>query len=487
MVKSKMKFSIEARPRLNASLLWRHSVATRLIALWLLAAAVLLPGMAWALEYQKGAFAFDLNGYYKNLMSLTDTHDLYKDIGLSPKRFFFDDYNRMRLKTRLGIGQHLEAVCHYEALLAVGDTLKVQYETERLLERLTALYGPLPDEVAFATGSLGTPQIAPRFLDMEESRLFSGGQRMSHGMDRLFIGANSRYVSGRVGRMALSWGTGRVWNPTDMWAPFSPTELDKDEKRGVDLVTTTFHIPRVGSLEAVWAPLSLEDEYEIHFEDSSVGGRFRFHLGEYDVSIMGGAFGRDAIAGLDFSGYLWNAGFRGEAAYTFVDPETEERDYLRAVLSADYGFAVAWNPYLLVEGHFNGLGEADPNEYIERLADQSVQRQIRMGRSFNLGRDYLTVMTTIQPHALVTLALQPIVNLDDRSFMASFRTTYSVTDYADILIGAYRFFGDDNTEFGGMELFEQAGALPLSIPGLNLEKVKMINPDFYFLYLKAYF
>ena len=429
---------------------------------------------AAGIEIQKGSTTFDFNGYYKNLLSVTDTHDLYTDLGLIDKRFFLDDYNRLRLKTRLNIGETFEAMCHYEAFISNGDTILVQQRIEQMVRRLQAFGGLAPQQQQMdSMMSLVSPQATPRFMDMQEELLLSGGQRMAHNIDRLVLRLNTQYVMAEVGRMALSWGSGRLWNPTDMWAPFSPTEIDKDEKQGMDLVHVTFNIPKVGDLEGVYAPLSFEDNYDVENEDSSAGGRFRFHVGEYDISMMGGVFGPDAVAGLDFSGYLFDAGFRGEATYTFVDPEDEERDFVRAVLSVDYGWAVWGNPYLLVEGYFNGLGEPDPDDYLERLEDESVQRQILMGRAFNLGRDYLTVMSSFTPHALVTVALQPIMNLDDRSAFVSFYTKYAVTSYADLIAGTNLFFGGENTEFGGLKI-EQFD-------------IDLKNPDRYFLYLKAYF
>lgn len=426
---------------------------------------------ALSLEWQKDDASLDLNGYYKNLLTVTDTHDFYRDLGLVDRRVFIDDYNRLRIKTKLAYADILALHCHYEAFISSGDTMLARYRLEQEMRQLEQFGFAVPEDDI--TMSLMSLSATPRFFDMEEAMPRRGGRRTAHNIDRLYLELHSRYVSGDIGRMALSWGSGRIWNPTDMWSPFSPTEIDKDEKRGVDLVHVTFSIPKVGSLEGVYAPLDLEKHYSIRAEDSSAGGRFLFSLGEYDIALMGGMFGPDTVAGFDFSGYLWNAGFRGEATYTFVDPDDLERDYVRAVLSVDYGWAAWGNPYLLVEAYFNGLGEPDPDKYLERLQDASVQRQITMGRAFNLGRDYVTALTTLMPHPLVTLGLQPIANVDDGSLFVYLYTQYSVTDYADLIGGINLLAGPDNSEFGGIPIEE-----------LDID----YRPsDMYFLYLKAYF
>jgi len=433
-----------------------------------------LPNTAHALEWQKDIVSIDLNGYYKNLFTVTDTHNLYKDMGIYDRRYFIDDYNRLRLKSTLIVGKHFSFNGHYELHISNGDTIWAQYRTQRMIKRMTDIIGPLPeDDPNTIFLSMLNSQGTPRFMDMEESLPLRGAQRIAHGIDRLYASFRSRFVQVEVGRMALSWGTGRMWNPTDMWAPFSPTEIDKEEKRGVDLVHATFKIPKVGNLEGVFMPLDANHNYEFDQDDRAAGGRFKFHIGEYDISMMGGVFGPDTVTGLDFTGYLWNAGFRGEATYTFVNPDDHEPDYIRGVLSLDYGFAVFGNPYLLLEGFFNGLGESDPDNYMERLTDKSVQRMMAMGRAFNFGRDYITLMGTFQPHPLVTLSISPIMNIDDQSAFVSFSVKYAVTDYAEFISGVYSYIGRENTEFGGLEIDEH--------------DMTMKNPDMVYLYLKAYF
>jgi hypothetical protein len=447
--------------------------ATRFLATILL---LLTAVPAFAVEKSAGPVSYELSGYFKKLLMLSDAHGLYEDLQVSDKRFLFDDFNRLRLKNKLSLGEYFELVCHYEGFISNGDSQIITGRSQRLTARALAFSPTLAQDPTFAAlaGSLA-PTPAPRFMDLEEeARIGDGGQRMAHGIDRLFLKFQSDWVELAVGRMALSWGTGRLFNPTDMWSPFSATEIDKDEKRGVDLVYASLNLPLEMGLEAVYAPLSFDDEYEIKNEESAVGGRLRFNVGEYDFSAMGGYFNGDYVTGGDFSGYLWNAGFRGEGSYTFVDPEDQERDYLRAVVSLDYGFAVAWNPYLLGEYFYNGLGEPDSDDYLERYSDASVARMAMLGRSFNIGQNYLAMTGRIQPHALVTTNLTPIVNVNDGSFVTSMSVIYAVTDYADLIAGANVFGGGPGTEFGGLEID-------------FMEKIHLDVPDQYYLYLKAFF
>ena len=60
--------------------------------------------------------------------------------------------------------------------------------------------------------------------------------RSLHRFDRL----NARWRSDRwavtVGRQAVSWGSGIVFQPLDPFNPFAPTAVDRDYKAGDDLV-----------------------------------------------------------------------------------------------------------------------------------------------------------------------------------------------------------------------------------------------------------
>jgi hypothetical protein len=431
-------------------------------------------GPARAAEYERGPARIDFNGYLKDLAAVSDSHGMYEDLGLLDDRWLVDNYQRLRLRTQLSLTDHFAAIAHWEGFIAVGDSVLAQQRAEELAAQAAALPPSMrPDAGSAALVGLLAPPSPPRFMDMEEQFSFDGGERLAHDIDRLLLRGSGGGFELETGRMALSWGSGRVWNPTDLWSPFAATEIDKEEKRGVDLVHATAAFPGVVTIEGVWAPLSVRHHYQIEPDDSSAAGRARIHVGEYDIAGMGGFFAGDTVVGADFSGYVGGAGLRGEAAYTFVDPEMHDRDYLRAVLSADYGFAVAWNPYLLAEAYFNGFGEADPDRCLDRLSDPSVQRQIQLGRPVNLGRDYLTLLARIQPHPLFTLSLQPLVNLDDASAFIAFVTEISAAEGVDLNVGANVFAGPENTEFGGMRL--------------SVLNTVVRSPDQYFLYLKAYF
>ena len=411
--------------------------------------ACLFPAFAYA-------ESLTLTGFYKNLLSVTTVEDNFGNLGLTDGDVAVDDFQRLRIKFDYVPTDSLELRLHYETRHAWGETERIGNR----LEKRSMLV--LPVSIPGRT----------RFLDLE-SEIESGSNWVwSHDLDRFQIRWMTERLELTVGRQPVSWGTGLLWNPTDLFAGFSPTEIDRDEKLGVDVVRMTYSPNLDISLDLVAEPLDKRGPYRFQGDDSSLALRAGAHVGEYDLSAVGGQVAGDVVMGADFSGYVRDAGFRGEFLYTNVK-ECHQRNYTRMLLSVDYGFAVRWNPYLAVEYYYNGLGTDDPDRYLPRLAASSVQRAFQRGNSFNLGRQYIGTVFRLTPSALVNFQSITLFNLDDTSVQEFISVSRSLTDNIDFLLGANVGFGGVGTEFGGFSE-EQAG-------------IEFKNTDLVFAFLKMYF
>lgn len=397
-----------------------------------------------------------LTGFYKNLLSLTTVEDNLGNLGLTDRDVAVDDFQRLRLKVDYAPMDSVELRLHYETRHAWGETERIG---NRLEERsMVVLPVSVPGRI--------------RFLDLE-SEIDSGSNWVwAHDLDRLQVRWMTERLELTVGRQPVSWGTGLIWNPTDLFAGFSPTEIDRDEKLGVDVVRIAYSPNLDTSFDLVAEPLDEGGPYRFQEDDSSLALRASTHVGEYDLSALGGQVAGDIVVGGDFSGYVRDAGFRGEFLYTSVK-ESHERNYARVLLSADYGFAARWNPYLAVEYYYNGLGTDDPDRYLPRLAASSVQRAFQRGNAFNLGRQYVGTVFRLTPSALLSFQSITLFNLHDESAQEFVSVSRSLTDNMDLLVGANVGFGGVGTEFGGYSAGE-AG-------------VEFKNTDLLFAFLKMYF
>jgi hypothetical protein len=402
--------------------------------------------------YEYKEFSIDLSGYYKNLFGYTDFNleIPFFDLGY---KYLLDDYNRLRLKAAVNLTDDLALLSHYEIRLIYGDSQGLKSKVGEIGEfsnNLTNLFG--------LTG-LKPERLLNLDWEIEDSKTLYA----EHGFDRLLFSYHLPFADLTIGRQAFSWGTGIIWNPTDLFAPFSPTEIDTEEKTGTDIINLEIPIGSLTGLNAIYAPLET-------FEDSSIAGRFKTNIYTYDLSIMMGKFHEEMVYGLDFSGYIGGAGFRGEGTYTQLE---EEEDFLRFILGADYSFPR--NFYLSLEYYYNGFGTTNENRYLSLFLSDEFLKRISRGEIYNLARDYLGAFFSYPIFPLLTLRGTIIFNLDDQSIFLSPALEYSILTGLDFMIGANIFKGKDGSEYGLIK------GDYLGIP------IEFGYPQLYFSYLKWYF
>ena len=404
-----------------------------------------------------GAENVAFTGYWKSFLSATDVRDSYQRLGIWEDGYLWDDVERLRLRFQYTPSEKFAAGTHYEARLHWGDTLKLQDRLEQL----------------GAAEISGFVPARARFMDLEDQVFTAEAETLVHGLDRLWIRLEpDPRLQWTIGRQAVGWGAGQIWSPEDLFAAFSPTEIDREEKLGVDVVRLVLQ-PLPGlSVDVVGEPLDVDEPWQAKADDSALAARVGTHLGEYDLHLCGGMVQADTVLGGDFSGYLGDAGFRGEALQTWVD-ESGQRNYFRGLLGLDYAFAQSWNPYAAIEYFYNGLGEDDPEDYAARRLESSVRRQFERGTAYNIGRDYLGATLRVQPNARLTIQGTTLANLHDGSFREFATLSWSALEDFDLIAGADFGMGTGGGEFTGIRAGETGAASGL--------------PDLYFLYGKYYF
>jgi len=157
-----------------------------------------------------------------------------------------------------------------------------------------------------------------------------------HNLDRFSITLRTGGADIILGRQAVAWGSARVVNPTDIIAPFSFNELDKEERLGVDAVRVRVPL----------GPLDELDMGAIAGRDFAPGKNAFFIRGKTyqlktDVSGLLLAFRNHLLLGLDLARALGGAGLWMEAAWvipnTFNENRPEkEKSYGRISAGLDY-------------------------------------------------------------------------------------------------------------------------------------------------------
>jgi hypothetical protein len=296
------------------------------------------------------------------------------------------------------------------------------------------------DTEALAGSFLGTPEYAlremfvrPTWLDLEwtiaERDRFVVQQRLF----RAFVTADLGPVEVTAGRQRVAWGTGFVWNPTDLLNPTSPTAIERAEKEGVDAVYTSVQLGALSRLEAAVAPGRTDQR--------AAAGRISTNVHEYDLALMGGRFREAWVVGGDFAGYIGDAGFRGEAAYTRPDglDGLNRPAFFRGVVNADYRFP--GDLYAFIELYHNGAGTRDKARYVEAIARPQ-------DLLFGLGMEYGALMLTRPLSPLVATSIYALANLNDASGLVGPTVSWSAMQNLEVSASAYAFLGAADTEFG---------------------------------------
>ena len=125
-------------------------------------------------------------------------------------------------------------------------------------------------------------------------------------IDRLYFDQNFSFGSLVIGRQRISWGTGRVWNPTDIFNPINPANFGKIEKDGSDAASMKFDLGQLTNLQIVY-------NAEYHFKYSDYAADFSLISLDMIFLSMSGFVDKRLVNGGDFAGDISGAGIRGEA------------------------------------------------------------------------------------------------------------------------------------------------------------------------------
>lgn len=373
------------------------------VILLLLSVALGLPRFASARTlYQSadGALSVRLTGYLKTLAlgldtSLAETHDTA------------EDFTRTRLMLEGDIGPRFRWTMHYEHFGVINPAG----------EATAGLFA----------GGRSTRTQRPSLLPLDWTVRKAGSLLWRHELDRLSVRVAFPSADIVIGRQAISWGVGRLWTPSDLFVAFSPVEIDREFKAGVDAVSMKWPLGSFSQLEAVYAVF--DDDFRSH----SAGVRVQTTVGDFDLGMMAGKFFHDFVTGPFFDGEVKGVGVRGEFTLTHNTGHVnrEQRTFIRGVSSVDYRFANGL--YAFLEYYFNGVGEEDPEDYPRLFGSERLSR----GEIFNFGRHYLGTILEYEPHPLVKANLLGLWNFLDQSFLMGPFLIVSLSDEADLRTGAY--------------------------------------------------
>ncbi len=296
---------------------------------------------------------------------------------------------------------------------------------------------------------LATEPAERDLLDL--ARITSAGRRHRQAVrvDRLALVLAPRWGAVTIGRQAVTWGGGLVFNPFDLFNPFAPAEVVRDFKTGADLLHLDIPL-RDGELQglAVGRRDPASGKASARASSFALQGKRRF--GVVEGTLMGALHHDEPVLGAGLAGPLGGATWRVEGTWMRVRPEAPGAATDDGVsVVANLQFAWRWldrNTYGLAEYHFNGFG--GPADAATRSRPVFATLFAR-GNAFVLGRHLGAASIQMEWHPLLTLAAGAIVNLEDGSLLVQPRFTWDATSRFRMTAGIDLPVGPDGTEFGG--------------------------------------
>jgi len=253
-----------------------------------------------------------------------------------------------------------------------------------------------------------------------------------------------------VGRQAVTWGNGLIFNPMDLFNPFSPSDIVRDYKMGDDLVSVRFNTDSIEEGHLLYVPRRNVTTGDLDFEQSSVAGKFHFFAGDIEVDVMGGLHYDETVLGIGATGYIGDAAWRSDLVWSSLEKPAGSGGYIEFVANIDYSWI--WfnkNIYGLIEYYHNGLGN---DNYTDAMRDPALVERIDRGELFALGKNYLNGRIQIELHPLLNLYLSAINNVKDPSGMLQPWVVFSMDQNSTLLLGANIFYGRKGSEYGGFLL-----------------------------------
>jgi len=210
-----------------------------------------------------------------------------------------------------------------------------------------------------------------------------------HELDRAALRVRGGAWQATLGRQPITWGAGRFWQPTDLFAAFAPTELEREYKPGIDALLLEAFPARFAALALAYVASPRGGE----LDDSAVA-RWRTAVGAVsEATAVAGTVQEEALAGGSFESVWGEAGWRVEGI-AFRPRDDAAGTATFAIAGVDHQFANGL--LLLAELYHHSLGAARAEE----LPQVAARTAFREGRMPHLSR---TVAALLLEHELTGL------------------------------------------------------------------------------------
>ena len=287
-----------------------------------------------------------------------------------------------------------------------------------------------------------------RFMDLTWTLTDGDRYRAYQRFDRLAVEYRAEDFGITVGRQAVTWGSGIVFQPLDLFAPFAPTTVDRDYKPGEDVILFDHLIGEGDDLQVLGV---FRRDLEGHREASedSFGAKWHVVAGERELDFVVGRHYEDGVFGGGLHAPIGGALFRTDVLATDLHDGSW---VFSGVANVDYSLTLAGrNTYVFAEYFRNGFGVAASAVDLARLPERLRVRLAR-GEVFNVMRDYSALGVNVEWHPLWTQTLTWIANWHDGSSLVQSELRFEPGNSTRLDLGVLDSLGSKGDEYGSIPL-----------------------------------
>lgn len=300
---------------------------------------------------------------------------------------------------------------------------------------------------------LPSGESAFRYRQLREDWDSNDNTFIGYEIDRLYYKQQIDRFALSVGRQAIDWGSGRFWQPMNVFGAFSPIDLDTDYKTGIDSIYAQYFPTPFSSFSFAYV-FSTQDKLSNNqkLDKHNVALRYRTQIADNsELALLYADILERSILAASFESDWQGLGWRIEAAHY----DDQERDNLNQetslwfwIAGIDYQFS---NGSLLsFEWYQNDFGISDAQDIDASLIDVN---------SFNtrpaqqqLGKQALGVSLAHDISPLLNLQYTGLIgtlkNNQDRqySILHQVNLQYSLSNNSDLLFSVLTAQGKEKKD-----------------------------------------
>ena len=369
-----------------------------------------------------------------------------------------------RVRTAFGVGASWADSTSLDAGLGFGERQSVSGSARVMWDKRfggfhvevhSLLAFSQGDDVAFsnALAPFAPPVLPTTLFDMTSTWQADADTTLIHRIDRLSVSYTTEHLVLKAGRQAITWGSGLVFHPSDIVAPFAPNAIDTSYKPGVDMFYAQYLFDTGADIQAIAVPRPVVAGGAPELAASTIALRGQFQIGDLDASAMVAHDRGDMVASVSVSGALGGASWNAEYIGWRLESGAYHPSYLLNV--TNFGTIGPVNISYFGEYFHNGFG-VTPGTALDALP-ASLSKRMATGQVFLTGRDYLALGAMVQVSPDVSISPNAIFNLGDGSALIGVNVNYTLGDNTNLVFNYSQPIGADGSGFGGLETTSGSG------------------------------